>query len=159
MARVVDASRSDVRAREVRVGARTAVRGGALEVRPRTFVVTLSEREHAQKLLRPAERLAPCRDPPKMRGGLARRAFGHVQLGQHHHVDIAERPQRVCVLQRHDRVGGLADLAEELSEHVVRAPRHWLRLDDFLESARRPLLVSALDGLGGQHEQPVLGPQ
>ena len=94
-----------------------------------------------------------------MGGGLARRAFGHVQLGQHHHVDIAERPQRVCVLQRHDRVGGLADLAEELSEHVVRAPRHGLRLDDFLESARRPLLVSALDGLSGQHEQPVLGPQ
>ena len=88
-ARVIQASGRDVRTREMRFGTRTTVAGGALKVRTRGCVVVLSEREHAQKLLRPAERVASWRDPAKMRRRLARRAFGDVQLGQHHHVDIA----------------------------------------------------------------------
>src|SRR5439155_5823219 len=96
-------------------------------------------------------------DATQMRGGLARRAFGHVQLGQHQEVDVTERPQRMSMLERDDGVVGLADLAEELREHVMRAPRPRLRLDDLLESTRGALLVASLHGLRREDEKPILG--
>ena len=88
--------------------------------------------------------------------GLALCSFGQVQLSKEDEIDVAQRAQRMRVLQRDDRHVRLAKLPQELGAHVVRAPGARLRLDHVLQRTGGSIFVAALDRFGGQHEEAIL---
>ena len=119
--------------------------------------VVPTERQQAEKLLRPPVGPALRPDSPEVRRGLARRVRREIELGEHDEVLAAEGAQRVRVLERHDRSTGLADLDAQLAEQVVHAPRGRPHLHHVLKRSRGALLVAALDRFRGKHEDPLLG--
>ena len=141
----------------MRARCRPAVRRGAVEVRARRGLVALLKREDPEELLSAPELIAARGDPPQVRRGLTWRALRQVQLGEHQHVGVTKRAERMRVLQRDDCLIRLADPPKQLRTHVVRTPRPRLCLDDALERACGSLLVAALDGLSRKDEEPVFG--
>ena len=143
-------------AREHRAVARTG-RHRLIECRPRGGEVSALRGQHAEDILRVRVLVAPGLDPaePRTRGGL--RTGVDVELGQTDAVGVAQRVQRVRVLERDHGSVQVAGGPTELADQVVRPPRAGHDRGEILQRFHEARLIATLERLRGDDEQTLLG--